>query len=286
MENPAQSAPRTPLDNVTALVTVYHKVPAKQLDECLNSLWEQTRPPAHVVLVEDGVLGEELERTVVKHERAHENLTVIRCAANRGSGLASREGMAQVHTEWVARLDADDIARADRLEKQCALAAQREREGRPLDVIGTALAEFEGSPEQIVQVRTLPQTHTELAKYVKINSPINNPSVLLRVSAVERAGGYRHVQLMEDYDLYARLMATGARFENMPEPLTLFRADGMFDRRTSKGIVSGELAMQKSLVELGLVSRPRAAANFVARTAFRLLPVNVMSKAYKRLFVR
>lgn len=286
METPAQSASRSPLLDVTALVTVYHKVPAEQLEQCLNSLWEQTRPAGAVVLVEDGELGADLERTVVKHEQAHENLTVIRCAENRGSGLASAEGMRHVHTEWVARLDADDIAREDRLEKQYALATQRAKEGSPLDVIGTALAEFEGAPDNVVQVRTLPQTHDELARYVKMNSPINNPSVLLRVSAIERAGGYRHVQFMEDYDLYARLMATGARFENMPEPLTLFRADGMFDRRTSKGIVSGELAMQKSLVELRLVSKPRAVANFLARTTFRLLPVGLMSKAYKRLFVR
>lgn len=272
----------TTIDQLTVLITVYQRVAPGQLDAAMNSLWGQTRPAGKVILVVDGPIGRALEDVVVKHEHAHPELTVVRCAENRGSGMASQEGFALVDTLWLARLDADDIARADRFELQWeAVAADPE-----LDVLGSALAEFEGSPDNIVRVRRLPERHEEIVKYVRMNSPVNNPSAMMRTEKVREVGGYRDIRLMEDYDLWARLVAAGAKFANLPEPLVLFRADGMFERRTSQGIIRGEQQMQATLVELGLISRPRAAFNLLARTAFRLLPTHLMTRAYRRLFVR
>ena len=84
----------------------------------------------------------------------------------------------------------------------------------------------------------------------------------------------------------ARLLADGARFVNLPRPLTRFRTTGMLDRRRSDGIVAAEKRMQATLVELGLVSRPRAAFNFAARSAFRLLPTGLLHRTYRALFHR
>ena len=276
------STPKMPIEELTALITVYHRVSPTELDQALKSLWSQTRPAAEVVLVEDGPLPDALEAIVVKHEAQHPNLRVKRCAVNRGSGPASQEGLKLVRTDWVARLDADDIAVPERFQRQWELHIEKPE----LGVIGSALAEFEGAPDNVVRVRQLPQSHEQIVSYAKMNSPVNNPSSLLRVDAVRAVGGYRDVPLMEDYDLWVRLLAAGVRFENMPEPLVRFRADGMFDRRSARGIFSAERQMQRTLVELGLIGRPRALFNLAARTAFRLLPTAAMSRAYKRLFLR
>lgn len=274
------------ISELTVLMTVYHKVAPKHLDEALNSLWQQTRPAAQVILVEDGTLPGPLEEVVVKHEHAHENLMVLRYAANRGSGCASNDGFAEVATEWVARLDSDDIAAKERFEKQWAAIEAAEAAGKPLDVVGSALAEFEGDITEVIRVRRLPQKHADIAKYTRMNSPINNPAAMIRTSLVRGVGGYRDVPYMEDYDLWARLLARGGRFENLPEPLTFFRADGMFERRRAQGIFRSEMRMQKILRELGLVSYPRSVFNLCARTAFRLLPTTFMRSAYKYLFSR
>ena len=77
--------------------------------------------------------------------------------------------------------------------------------------------------DQVIGTRRLPTSHAEILRYARLNSPINNPSVMMRVDAVREAGGYRDVYHMEDYDLYARMLAGGKRFHNMPEALTYFR---------------------------------------------------------------
>ncbi len=271
------------MTTLAALVTVYHRIVPEQLSQALESLAAQTRPADEIVIVEDGPVGPEL-RTVIDAfvEKRPEARTVV-LARNQGSGPASAAGMATITSELVARLDADDAAKPERFARQLEFFERHP----DTDVLGTALAEFTETPGDGEKVRSLPETHDEIAKYALINSPVNNPSVLMRVAAVEKAGGYRDVHHMEDYDLYARLLASGARFHNLPEPLTWFRVSpDQFARRTGRGMFAAERRMQSNLVSYGLVSRPRAVLNLLVRTAYRLLPTELLTRVYGRLFHR
>ena len=82
-----------------------------------------------------------------------------------------------------------------------------------------------------------------------------------------------------------RLVAAGARFINLPEPLTKFRVTAsQFGRRSGKEMLAAEWQMQKNLVAYGLVGYPRAMANFLLRNAYRVLPLSVMKRMYSLLF--
>lgn len=282
------NAPRTDL---AVLMTVYHRVDQRHLDEALDSLWAQTVPAGRVVLIGDGPLTPGLDAVIERHRAAHPELDYRPQPENRGSGPASQSGLDLIDEEWCARLDADDIAEPTRFEEQLRVADGHadpsSSTGPAPDVIGTAMAEFDDDRGgEITGIRALPESHAEIAKYAKLNSPINNPSVMYRTARVKKVGGYRDAPYMEDYDLWARLLADGARFVNLPEPMTRFRVTGMLDRRRSTGILAAEKRMQATLVELGLVSRPRAALNFVARSAFRALPTGLLGRVYRALFHR
>lgn len=275
---------------VTWLMTVYAGTAAAHLDAALASLWAQTRPAAAAVVVADGPLTAAQEAVLAAHAAAHPELRLVRLPVNRGAGPAAAAGLAEVATEWVARLDADDIAAPERLARQLPYA-----EARGLDVAGTALAEFDdaavaagASPGRaLLGVRRLPAGHDRIAAYARWNSPVNHPSALLRVAAVRAAGGYRDRPMMEDYDLWARMLARGARFGNMAEPLTLFRGgDAALARRTGAGMFAAERRMQATLVAEGLVSRPRAALNLLLRTGYRLLPAAALRRLNRVLFHR
>lgn len=269
--------------DLAVLMAVYHGDDARQLEQALDSLWAQTVRAGRVVLVGDGPLTPDLDAVIARHTAAHPELDFRPQPENMGLGPALRTGLSLIDEEWCARLDSDDIAEPERFARQLeAVAADP-----GLDVVGTAMAEFDDDlGGEITGVRALPESHDAIAKYARMNSPVNHPSVMFRTARVKRVGGYRHAPLMEDYDLWARLLADGARFANLPAPLTRFRATGMLDRRRSKGIAASERRMQATLVELGLISRPRAVFNFVARTAFRLLPTALLRRTYSALFHR
>lgn len=271
------------MPSLAALLTVYHRINPAELSAALESLVAQTRRADEIVIVEDGPVGPELRAVIDGFVDKHAEARTVTLARNQGAGPASAAGMATIDAVLIARLDADDIAAPTRFERQLAWF-----DAHPdTDVLGTAMAEFHDDPADVVAVRSLPETHDEIARYARINSPVNNPSVMLRREAVERAGGYRAVHHMEDYDLYARLLSTGARFHNLPEPLTHFRTSPeQFQRRTGRGMFAAECQMQRNLVSYGLVSRPRALFNLVIRTAYRLLPTGLLTAAYARLFHR
>ncbi|WJY96626.1 glycosyltransferase [Corynebacterium fournieri] len=260
---------------ITALVTVYHGTDADDLARALDSLRAQTRPADELVIVADGPVSEAVRRVVDKQKAR-----VLWLPENLGAGPASQAGLTTIDSDYTARLDSDDAAKPERFARQLEYL-----EAHPdVGALGTAVEEFAREPGDTGNVRALPENpHT----YAKMNSPVNNPSVMLRTRAVKEVGGYHDVHFMEDYDLYARLIAGGWQVRNLQEALTDFQVtDAQFSRRTGRDMFAAEAQMQRNLVAYGLIGRPRAVFNLAARSAYRALPTGLLRRVYAALFHR
>lgn len=271
------------MPTLSALITVYHKIEPEDLRASLASLATQTRPADEIVIVEDGPLGDGLREVIEGFLADNAEARVVRLARNQGSGPASAAGLETITTELFARQDADDISYPQRFEKQ--LDFFRKHPG--IAVLGTAATEFRETTDNTVGVRRMPVEHEEISDYLRINNPISHPTMMVRTAAVIEAGGYRAVHHMEDYDLMARLLSHGYRFHNLTEPLVYFRTSpAQFERRTGKGMFAAERQMQQNLVNYGLISRPRSWVNLVVRSAYRVLPKQLLTRVYGTLFHR
>lgn len=178
---------------ITALVTVYHGTDEHDLVRALDSLQAQTRTTDELVIVADGPVSEGVRRVVERQDAR-----VIWLPENVGAGPASQAGLATIDSDYTARLDSDDAAKPERFARQLEYLEAHPEVG----ALGTAVEEFAETPGDTGKVRALPE---DPHAYAKMNSPVNNPSVMLRTRAVKEVGGYRDVHFMEDYDLYARL---------------------------------------------------------------------------------
>ena len=263
------------MTTLTALVTVYHGTDEHDLVRALDSLAAQTRPADELVIVADGPVSEGVRRVVERQDAR-----AIWLPENVGAGPASQAGLATIDSDYTARLDSDDAAKPERFARQLEYL-----EAHPdVGALGTAVEEFAETPGDTGKVRALPE---DPHAYARMNSPVNNPSVMLRTRAVKEVGGYNDVHFMEDYDLYARLIAGGWQVRNLTEALTDFQVtDAQFARRTGREMLAAEAQMQRNLVEYGLIRRPRAAFNVAARTAYRALPTGLLRRVYAALFHR
>ena len=127
----------------------------------------------------------------------------------------------------------------------------------------------------------MPEHHDDIVAAIGRLNPVNHPTVMMRRSAVVDVGGYQPLSGMEDYLLWARLAASGARFHNLPEPLVRYRVDHeSYQRRADPAAIRAEWVLQRHLRHLGLVGPMRSATNLVVRVAFRLLPPFLMRPAY------
>lgn len=265
---------------LAVVLPVYAGADAEHLRLALVSVIDQTVPPAEIVVVEDGPLRTAQRAVLDDLGATTDAMRRVRLDENAGVAVAVQAGVESAASPWIARMDADDIAVPHRFAAQLDAIATG-----AYDVVGAAMTEFEGDPGNVVGIRRLPEEHAAIARFLKRANPVNHPTVVFRRDLAMEVGGYRPLAHLEDYDLWARMLVGGARFHNLPEPLLLFRSgDSMLARRRQRGVFRAEVTLQRNLHDYGLISRPRMAANLVARTAFRALPRSLMRRAYRRIF--
>lgn len=266
------------MPTIAVLMSVYRGTDAAELAVALQSLAVQTRPADEIVIVFDGPVSDAVEDVVSAFVGTQSSARTLPLPENVGLGRACNAGLETIETDYVARLDSDDAARPERFERQLAYLEVHPE----VAALGTAVEEFEHELGDGGSIRALPENP---AAYARMNSPLNHPSVMFRTAAVKAVGGYQHVPFMEDYDLWARLLAAGHELANLPEPLTYFRvSDAQLRRRATAETRKAERTMQRNLVAYGLVSRPRAMVNLVVRNLYRALPMGLTKRVYSRLF--
>ena len=263
-------------------MTTYHGTTVQELERSVASITGQTRPPEEFLVVVDGPVPEALDAALATAAAAHPALRVERLPRNVGSGLASARGLELATGDFVARHDSDDVSLPHRLEREMEAVEQHD-----LDLVGSAMLEFEGSPQNVIGVRRNPRTHEQITKRMRLNNPINNPTVVFRRRLALDAGGYADLRYMQDYDLFARMLAAGARAENLDEPLVLFNAgDGMIARRGGWRMLPHEWDVQRRLRDTGTIGNALLARNMVVRGAFRVIPPTLLKRVYAVLFRR
>ncbi|MDR2435281.1 MAG: glycosyltransferase [Treponema sp.] len=247
--------------------------------QSVESMLAQTLPAGEIVLVCDGPLTAELDRVLAAYARRYRHrFRIVRLASRAGLGPALREGLSSCRYAYVARMDSDDVSCPDRCAKQLAFM----QEGG-LDLCSGAAAEFRAAPEDSVCRRVLPVTHEALVRFARKRNPMSHPCVMFRKSAVEAAGSYRDMPLFEDYDLWIRMIMSGARLGNLGETLVYMRTgSGLFGRRGGLGYAKAAAAFGKEAYAAGFVGRGGWAGMVASRVVMALLPVGVRAALYRR----
>jgi GT2 family glycosyltransferase len=245
----------------------------------VSSVQEQSRRPDQVVLVQDGPVPDSLAATIAELVAGSPvPVQHVVMEHNVGLGPALDRGLETCAHEIVARMDADDVSRPDRFERQVPLVEAG------ADIVGSGLVEFGSSVADVVGRRTPPTDPEEIRRVIRFRDPFNHPTVVYRKSAVLAAGGYTDMALMEDYLLFTRMVEAGARPANVAEPLVYYRVGaGAYARRGGLTLLRSELALQRRFRDLGITSRGEYLRNVAVRGGYRLVPEAVRKVAYRRL---
>jgi len=266
----------------SVLISIYYKEKAEYFNIAMQSIWkEQIRKPDEIILVEDGVLTDELYEAIdIWKEELKDKLNIISLKENKGLGEALNIGMKHCTYNIVARMDTDDIATPDRFEKQISFL----KENPNIDILGSWVSEFETDENNIISCRKLPESHNEIIDFSKKRNPINHPSVMYKKRTVEKAGGYKKMILFEDYYLWSRMILVGATFYNIQEPLVNMRAGyGQLKRRSGLKYAMNEITFQKELLNIDFINIYEFFRNISIRFTARVVPKSIVQLIYKRL---
>jgi glycosyltransferase involved in cell wall biosynthesis len=211
--------------------------PAPWLAEAVASAAGQEPAPERIVVVDDGS---------PEPVAALGGCTVVRRDARGGPAAARESGRHALRDcELIALLDADDAWQPS------ALAAHMEALDRHPEAVlsfGRPAVVGEGgraTGERWPAPPPGPQDPAELARFLFRVNPIASSAVVVRAAALEAAGGFASEhEPAEDYDLWLRLLGTGARFVHTPAAVTRVRR-----RRDSLSADVARLAAEKLKVQ-------------------------------------
>lgn len=148
----------------------------------------------------------------IADQDGHERITVLSNQQQRGLAYSLNRALDMAGGKYIARMDADDVALPERLERQVAfLDAHPE-----VDVLGTAARYRVASGAD--DVMRMPEWHEEIVRLLPRLNPLIHPTVMARVEFFRRNRYDEFIQRGQDYELWART-AERARFHNLPDVL-------------------------------------------------------------------
>jgi len=187
-------------DGISVLIPVYNG--ARYLQECIQSVCDQTLPAAAIIVVDDGSEDDtprvaEAWGPRVRYERV----------AHGGLPYARNHGLRFAETDYVAFLDSDDIWSPTKLELQIAALA---RETEPAMVFGHV--------QQFISPDLSPE---EAAKLWCQTAPLRglfSSTLLIRKSDCQRAGPFdESLRTGEFIEWCARAKDVGIKSVMIPE---------------------------------------------------------------------
>lgn len=263
----------------SVLMSVYAKDRPAWVREALDSVLSNTVKPAEVVIMVDGPVPADLQ--TVLDEAAHNLLVrVISHPVNIGRGAALGIAVPQCKNEFIALMDADDVCRKNRFEKQLAAFAANP----DFAVCGGQIQEVDSESFTPLAQRQVPLTNAQIRKYLKTRMPFNNQTVMFKKSAILDSGNFRAFGLLEDYYMWVRVAAKGYELANLPDILVDMRVNAaMYGRRGGYNYFHMNKLLFDKMRELNLLDTWEYYYTLSVRFCVQvLMPNGVRSYFYKK----
>ncbi|MDB5208034.1 MAG: glycosyltransferase [Flavisolibacter sp.] len=213
------------MPSVSVILPVYNAAPF--LKEAIDSILVQTLTDFELLLINDG--STDGSESIIE-SYADERIRYIKNVKNCGLIFSLNKGIEMACGEWIARMDADDIALPQRLEKQVSFLSTNS-----VDLLATTvkLIDKDGRPLADWKDDIANTTACQIKKFLPKNNCIAHPTVMGRAKLFKKykyqpdlTGEYKYVhnqKYSEDYDLWLRLSADGVIIEKLTEPLLFYR---------------------------------------------------------------
>ncbi len=154
--------------DITVLLPVYNG--ERYLQETIQSLLAQTYTNFELLIVDDGSTDSSLE---IIESFADDRIKILKNKERLKLSGALNRGMKEAKGKYIARMDADDIAFPDRLQRQFEYMEQHPDVG----MCGTAIEIF---GEVKTRNDIYPKTAEEIKAYALFDCPFCHPTVMMR----------------------------------------------------------------------------------------------------------
>lgn len=214
---------------VSVVMPVYNA--SLYLKAAVESILYQTYPNIELIIVDDnstdnswGILKGYKEQfpTRIKLVRTKKNL-------NCGGDACANVAISKASGQYIARMDADDIAAPNRIAKQVAFL-----ESHPEVVLVGTQAHVIDKNGVVIGEKNEPVNQKDIHRAYFSYHPMIHPSVMIRSMIDGKKFSYSiEYDANNDYLTFFKLQCLGFKFANLPEKLLYYRIHGKNDTFTN-----------------------------------------------------
>ena len=231
---------------ISVLMSVYNGAP--YLRAALDSILCQTLEDFEFIIIDDGSTDGSTEILQTCASRDPRLRLVIQ--ENRGLTAALNAGLNLARGKYIARMDADDVARSDRLERQAAAL-----DADPKLVLVGAQVELITEDGVRLGLRRQGSGHADIRRRLLLGDggAMTHPAVMFRAPAARQVGGFdERFSTAQDLDFFLRLSELGS-VENLGETLLEWRQHKLSvnSTKSSSWKQMKALAIQNTIERIG-----------------------------------
>jgi len=198
---------------VSVIMSVYREEPL-WLRESIESILSQSYEKLEFIIVLDDPENRELKEIIEAYAKRDKRIVFITNDENQGLVYSLNRALKLVKGEYIARMDADDISRNDRFEKQIFYLIEND-----LDLVGSNVNLFKGDREVFFTTDKL-LTHKYIEKILIAGTiGIVHPTFFAKREVFKKLEGYVNAPHAEDKEFLSRLFCHGFRVGNLKEVL-------------------------------------------------------------------
>lgn len=187
----------------------------------LDSLLAQTHDSFEVVAVNDGSTD---NTAGILAEYARRDSRIRTFSIEHGGVIAAANAAIDAaQGQYIARMDADDVALPDRIGAQAQLLDERPEIGLTGCRIqfGGCRESCAGYAHYVDWTNSL-LTPEDISLHQFVEFPVPNPSIMYRRDCIEQHGPYKDGDFPEDYELLLRWLEAGVKMAKVDEELLIW----------------------------------------------------------------
>ena len=218
----------------------------KNFEKLISSIYANTLLPDQVLILVDGYINSSF-KNIIYNSKEKQGFEVYFHPKNMGLAKILNIGLNKIYTDWVIRVDGDDISLPNRFQRVIDHISPE------ISIIGSFIKEFDKNNK--FRVKKVPLMQEKIKKYLKYRNPFNHCAVAYRVSHVISVGGYPDLYLKEDYGLWVKMLANNYKGLNIPECLVYAAFDeNSYSRRSGIRYLKSDLSLTKLQYSLRTVN--------------------------------
>ncbi|HET7306610.1 MAG TPA: glycosyltransferase [Gammaproteobacteria bacterium] len=191
---------------------------AQFLREFFDSIVASTVRPRAVIFVDDGSVDDSVA-IANEYLTVIDGLRVIELGQNEGFGNALNVGVQASNAKYIMRADPDDIVHEERIEKQVRLL-----ESGKFDVVGSNALIFHSGTRKALGRTNFPFSHDDIGRRFEDGEHgVLHATVMMKAELLKNNLYKQENVPAEDYDVFARIYQSGARFANVPDCFIFYR---------------------------------------------------------------